>query len=149
MLGAEKITDAYGFAAGHHRSQTDKSGQPYVRHCIRVAFAVKDLGPEYELVGLFHDIVEDTDCTLDQVRAGWGDVVAAGVEAMTVREGEDYLGQYIPRVLSNDHARAVKLADARDNLGRNDEIPDPEKRAQLREKYNRVILLLEKAAGGR
>lgn len=143
MLSAENITDAYGFAARWHRTQIDKAGQPYIRHCIRVAFAVKDLGPEHELVGLFHDIVEDTQCTLDEVRQGWGSVVANGVDAMSIRPNEDYFGAYIPRVLSNPHARAVKLADARDNLARNDQISNPEKRARLREKYLAVISLLE------
>lgn len=144
-LDSGAISEAYAFAAMKHRHQTDKVGGPYVRHVIRVAFAVKDLGPEYELVGLFHDIVEDTDCTLDEIRAQWGDAVAAGVDAMTHRDGEDYFEDYLPRVMANDHARAVKTADATDNLGRNAQIPDPQRREALKRKYEKVLGILADA----
>ena len=59
------------------------------------------MGPEYELVGLFHDLVEDTPCTLDDIRETWGATIADGVAAMTHREDEDYFGEYLPRVMQN------------------------------------------------
>ena len=102
----ELIARGYAFAADFHRTQLNKAGEPYIRHPIRVAFEVAHLGPEYELVGLFHDLVEDTDCTLDDIHKTWGGTVADGVAAITHHENEDYFGEYLPRMMRNPHALA-------------------------------------------
>lgn len=142
-LSPELISRGYAFATRHHVQQVDKAGEPYIRHPIRVAFAVAHMGPEYELVGLFHDLVEDTACTLEDIRETWGPVVADGVAAITHGDGEDYFETYLPRVMQNAHARAAKEADARDNIGRLHQISDTEKRAWLEAKYKKVLALLE------
>lgn len=139
----ELISLGYAFAARHHLKQIDKAGEPYIRHPIRVALAVAHLGPEYELVGLFHDLLEDTECTLDEIRETWGAAVADGVAAMTHCDGEDYFGDYLPRVKRNAHARAAKAADARDNFNRLDQITDTETRTWLHAKYQKVLESLE------
>lgn len=138
----EMISRGYAFASDHHRNQLDKAGGPYIRHPIRVAFGIAHMGPEYELVGLFHDLVEDTACSLDDIRKMWGKTVADGVAAITLHENEDYFEEYLPRVMQNPHARAAKEADARDNLGRLNQISDANKRATMEGKYRKVLDLL-------
>jgi len=138
----EMISRGYAFASGHHRTQLDKAGGPYIRHPIRVAFEIAHMGPEYELVGLFHDLVEDTACSLDDISKMWGATVAAGVAAITLLDNEDYFEEYLPRVMQNPHARAAKEADAHDNLGRLHQISDTNKRATMEDKYRKVLDLL-------
>ena len=141
-ITAELISHGYAFAAEFHRHQVDKAGEPYIRHPIRVAFQVAHLGPEYELVGLFHDLVEDTPCTLEEIRTTWGETVADGVAAITHDEDEDYFGDYLPRIMENPHARAAKHADASDNLNRLHQISDDAKRSKMESKYRKVLDLL-------
>jgi len=138
----DMISRGYAFAAEFHRTQLDKAGEPYIRHPIRVAFEVAHMGPEYELVGLFHDLVEDTACTLDDIRKTWGATVADGVAAITLHKDEDYFAEYLPRVMQNPHASAAKKADANDNLKRLHQILDADKRARMEAKYRKVLDLL-------
>jgi len=138
----ELIARGYAFAADFHRTQLDKAGEPYIRHPIRVTFEVAHMGPEYELVGLFHDLVEDTACTLDDIRKIWGATIADGVAAITHHGDEDYFAEYLPRVMQNLHARTAKKADANDNLKRLHQISDTDKRATMEAKYRKVLDLL-------
>ncbi|GBF27060.1 GTP pyrophosphokinase [bacterium MnTg02] len=142
QITPELIARGYAFAADFHRTQLDKAGEPYIRHPIRVAFEVAHMGPEYELVGLFHDLVEDTACTLDDIRKIWGATIADGVAAITHHEDEDYFAEYLPRVMQNLHARTAKKADANDNLKRLHQISDADKRATMEAKYRKVLGLL-------
>ncbi len=143
MSDVELICDAYALAAQKHRSQTDKSGVPYFYHCLAVAGAVRELGPTYEMVGVLHDIVEDTDCSLDEIRSAFGEEVCNGVDAMTHRADEDYFSEYLPRLEKNIIAIAVKLADARHNFSRTSQLESEEKRKRYAEKYAKVIQKLE------
>ena len=138
-LPGEAVADAYALAATLHRSQTDKLGAPYVHHVLRVAAAVRDEGPAYEVTAALHDAVEDTPLTLAAVRERFGDEVADAVDAMTKRPGEDYAASYLPRVAANRIARVVKAADSADNLGRIGLLTDPAVRARLRARYEAVL----------
>lgn len=95
--------------------QTDKAGKPYINHPAHVASLVSS--DEEKAVAWLHDVVEDTDTTLDNLRgAGLSEDVVQAVDAMTHREGEDYLTVYIPRIACNSLARSVKLADLSHNM---------------------------------
>ena len=96
-----------------HRDQVDKSGVPYVFHPFHVAEQMDD---EISCaVALLHDIVEDTPCTVDDLRAqGFPDAVCDAVALLTHRDGEAYL-DYVRRVKENPVAAKVKLADLRHN----------------------------------
>lgn len=143
------ICDAYAMAATAHRGLVDQTGSPFFHHILRVAAAVRDAGPRYEIVAALHDTVEDTDVTLEQVEARFGPEIAAAVDAMTHREGEDYFEAYLPRVLANPIARRVKFADSTDNLARVTAENSPEEwRAELRHRYERVLNLIHSASTG-
>jgi len=108
------LADAILLAAEQHRHQVDKAGQPYVVHPLRVMLAL-DTEPE-RLAGVLHDIIEDTDVTLDDLRvAGYPDEVLQALDCLTKREGETY-EQFVERAGANPIARRVKLADLEDNL---------------------------------
>lgn len=108
------LGEAIAMAARAHEGQVSKDGEPYVFHPIRVMLAGKT--DAERIVGVLHDVVEDTDVALDDLRSkGFSDEILAGVDAMTKREGEEYQ-DFIARCKANPIARRVKLADIADNL---------------------------------
>ena len=132
---------AIEIAARAHAGQVDKAGAPYILHPLRMMLSVESL--EARMAAVLHDVVEDCDVTLEQLRAeGFPASVIEAVEALTKHEGEDYEA-FIRRVAPNVLARQVKLADLRDNsdLSR---IANPTEKDRLRiEKYQRAIRSLE------
>ncbi|MDP9071058.1 MAG: HD domain-containing protein [Actinomycetota bacterium] len=142
--GSFGVDDALGIASRVHAAQVDKSGRPYIEHVRRVADAVADEGPDAVMAGLLHDVVEDGDLTLADLRAaGVPANVITAVDALTKRPGEPYL-EAVARASANPLARVVKLADNTDNA---DETRlsqlDAATAARLRRKYQqaRVVLL--------
>ena len=114
------LDDAIALAAEHFKGITDKVGRPYILHCVRVMMGVeppdiRDL-PDAQMVGILHDVVEDTDVTIDDLRdAGFSDAVVRGVDLMTHRSDVSY-ADYVVRLQPDPIAKAVKLSDLRDNL---------------------------------
>lgn len=111
---SEKLTTAIMLACEAHDGQTDRNGEPYILHPLRVMQAMSS--ETDRIVAVLHDVAEDFD-------AGWGritdgdfseDVVDA-IDALTRRKGEPY-SDFILRAAENDIARRVKIADVRDNL---------------------------------
>ena len=137
------ITRAYAFSMQCHGGQLYDTDHPYIWHVLDVARRLRPLGAKYEIVGVLHDTIEDTDTTLAEIESLFGAAVAAGVEAMTRREGERYFKEYLPRVMENDLARVVKFADSTDNLFRTHLIRDPEYRQKKVRKFTRVLTTLD------
>ncbi|MGK0365064.1 MAG: guanosine-3',5'-bis(diphosphate) 3'-pyrophosphohydrolase [Saprospiraceae bacterium] len=82
----KNIRKAYELAVDAHKKQRRKSGEPYVLHPIEVARITVDevgLGPTAVICALLHDVVEDTDVTLDDIREKFGDKVALIVDGLT------------------------------------------------------------------
>jgi (p)ppGpp synthase/HD superfamily hydrolase len=105
---------AIEIAATAHAGQQDKAGAPYILHPLRVMLAQKQ--PAQRIAAILHDVVEDTPWTLEQLRAeGFSDDVLSAVDALTKREGEDYFA-FVDRAGRDPVARAVKIADIRDNM---------------------------------
>ena len=104
-----------------HREQEDKTGLPYVFHPFHLAEQMKD---EYTTVcALLHDVVEDTDCTLDDLRSmGFPDAVVDTLALLTHDPAVPYM-DYVKVIADNPIARKVKMADLRHNsdLSRMDE----------------------------
>ena len=104
---------AISIAATAHAGQIDKAGRPYILHPLRVMLALD--ATDDQIVGVLHDVVEDTDLTLESLRAeGFSEVVLAALASVTKREGEDY-PTFVLRAAANPIGRRVKLADLRDN----------------------------------
>ncbi len=107
------LEKAIELAVRAHVGQVDKAGEPYVLHPLRVMLAVS--GGEERIVGVLHDVVEDTAWTLDALRAeGFSRRVIEALDSVTRRQGEDYM-VFVRRAAADAIGRQVKLADLLDN----------------------------------
>jgi GTP diphosphokinase / guanosine-3',5'-bis(diphosphate) 3'-diphosphatase len=87
---AVEIEKAYQMAVEAHKYQRRKTGEPYIFHPIAVAkicFEEIGLGPTAVICALLHDVVEDTDVTLDQIKAAFGEKIALIVDGLTKLDG--------------------------------------------------------------
>ena len=123
-----------------HKDQLDKGGLPYVFHPFHLA---EQMDTEAEIcTALLHDVVEDTGCTLDDLRAeGFTEEIISAVSHMTHEKGTPYL-DYVRAMRSDPIARKVKLADLKHNstLERLDQ--PAEKDLKRREKYLKAMDIL-------
>ncbi len=140
------LEDTLIFVAQKHRGQTDKAGQPYIFHPIRVMENVgTDASDEEKMAALLHDVVEDCHVALDDLRAeGFPEAVVVAVDHLTKNEeSERDYQKAIERAARNPIARKVKIADLTDNM-RLDRIEEPsEKDVERIEKYRRAKEFLE------
>ena len=120
-----------------HKDQTDKSGMPYVFHPFHLAEQMKDEATT--IVALLHDVVEDTDITINDLqKMGFGPEVLEAIALMTHAPDTPYM-EYVAQIKTNPIARAVKLADLKHNsdMTRLESItPYDKERAQ---KYKKAI----------
>lgn len=108
------IERAIEIAARAHAGQVDKAGAPYVFHPLRLMLSVDT--PEERMAAVLHDVVEDTSVTLADLEAeGFPSQVIEAVRVLTKLPGESRL-EAARRAVRNPIARAVKLADVRDNM---------------------------------
>ena len=124
-----------------HKEQVDKSGLPYVFHPFHLAEQMET--EDTTIVALLHDVVEDSELTLDDLRQmGFGDAVIAALALLTHDPAVEYM-DYVRAIKDNPIARAVKLADLRHNsdLTRLDTLD--EKVLARREKYLQAMTLLK------
>ena len=79
------IRAAYEFMLSKHQGQFRKSGEPYYHHPIEVAYIMVELhaGPSTIIGALLHDVVEDTDTTIEDIESRWGEDVAKIVDSLT------------------------------------------------------------------
>ena len=124
-----------------HKEQVDKSGMPYVFHPFHLAEQMQT--EETTVVALLHDLVEDTDYTIDDLTSmGFGKNITDAIALMTHADNVAYM-DYVRKIKNNPIAKAVKLADLKHNsdLTRLDVVD--EKALQRKEKYQKAIALLE------
>ena len=141
MIYTAKTKMALKLCFEAHKEQTDKSGMPYVFHPFHLAEQMKT--EETTIVALLHDLVEDTDYTIENLIAmGFDKAVTDAIALMTHADQVDYM-DYVRMIKENPIAKAVKLADLRHNsdLTRLDVVD--EKALTRREKYLKAIELLE------
>lgn len=79
------ISKAYGFASEKHQNQFRKSGEAYIIHPLEVAMILAELhvGPNTIIAGLLHDVVEDTDTSLEMISKEYSADVASIVDGVT------------------------------------------------------------------
>ena len=140
MIYTELTKKALKLSFEAHKNQVDKSGMPYVYHPFHLAEQMET--EETVVVALLHDVVEDTDYTLDDIRAmGFPDSVVEALALMTHDKSVTYM-DYVAKIKSNPIAKAVKLADLKHNsdLSRLDKVD--EKALKRVEKYAKSIKVL-------
>ena len=108
------IEDAIRLALDKHHGQTDKSGAPYILHPLRVMAQMQT--DTERIVAVLHDVVEDSDVTLDALRdMGYSEEIVAAIDHLSRREDESY-EQFIQRIKPHPLAVRVKLGDLTDNM---------------------------------
>jgi (p)ppGpp synthase/HD superfamily hydrolase len=135
------LDTAIKLATEGHAGQVDKVGQPYILHPLRVMLAMKT--ENERIVAVLHDAVEDTPWTCDDLywQHGFKPQIVQAVAVLTRGKDEDYF-EFIRRLMPNEIARAVKIADIRDNLDPSRELPDDPKAGARAEKYQRALAML-------
>ncbi len=120
------IERAYEAAARMHAGQSRNSGDPYITHPLAVATILAELGMPHDVIGaaLLHDTVEDTTYTIDELRADFGDDIAALVDGVTkldkVKYGDSAQAETVRKMvvaMSRDiRVLVIKLADRLHNM---------------------------------
>ncbi len=137
-----KILSAYQLAETAHGNQKRSSGEPYIIHPLSVASILVELGMDTDTicVGLLHDVVEDTDYTLDDIRKKFGQDVALLVDGVTklnripIFDKEQQQAENVRKILlamSHDiRVMIIKLADRIHNMRTLKYLP-PEKQRRI------------------
>jgi len=104
---------AIAIAEKQHTGQVDKAGRPYIDHPLRVMQAMSN--DAERIVAILHDVIEDTDCTLDQLATeGFPGYILEALDSVTRRDDETYEA-FVARAARNPIGRRVKYADLQDN----------------------------------
>jgi len=107
------LETALALASRAHTGTLDKGGEPCILHPLRVMAGVTD--PDAKIVAILHDVVEDTDVTMADLRTkGFSSAVLTAVELLTHRPEQSY-ADYVIACKADPLARQVKMADLRDN----------------------------------
>jgi len=123
----DRVHRAYDLAEEAHRPQRRKSGEPYILHPIAVAMIVANeigLGANPICAALLHDVVEDTDHTVKEIREMFGEDVAMLVNVVTKRKADKYetslqvdnYKQMLQSIHYDIRALLLKLADRLHNM---------------------------------
>ncbi len=141
-LDHDILVRAYKYSDVAHAGQVRHSGEPYVSHCVEVARILADLQLDTITVacGLLHDIVEDTDITVEDVAREFGPEVAQIVDGLTKianlpmssreeRQVENYR-KLLLSIAKDARVILIKLADRLHNMRTLDWLA-PEKRRRI------------------
>lgn len=132
-------------ATNAHQGQMDKAGEPYILHPLRVMFSRRS--ETERICAVLHDVIEDTDITLDYLRnEGFSEQVLSILDALTRRSNESY-DEFISRIIHNKIACHVKLADLCDNMDlsriENPSQNDYQRIEKYRKAADRILHVLE------
>lgn len=130
------LEKAIKIAVEAHAGQVDKVGQPYILHPLRCMLKVET--DVQRICAVLHDVVEDTDWTIEALQAeGFSVEVLETIDRLSRRENESY-DVFIGRVAENKNAIAVKISDLEDNLNVTRLTSVTEKDRSRLDKYIRV-----------
>lgn len=147
----KSIEEALITSCMFHKGQLDKDGLPVIYHPIFVMNSMDLDDLDGRKVGIFHDVIEDTDCTEQYLRAmGFANHIVDATVVITHKVGIKYL-EYIAEIKKNEIALRVKLKDIDHNMMRSRialarDVGDltKMKKAQGRiDKYTRALKILK------
>ena len=117
MDDSENIELALRFAKEKHKGQKRIGGEDYITHPVAVYETVKSWGFDEtsQIVALFHDLLEDTDATEEEIMKYGNHKILEAVKLLTKEKGYD-MAEYIGAIKKNPIAFAVKTADRLHNL---------------------------------
>ena len=106
MTPKEKI--AYEIAYKAHLGQVDKTGKEYINHPLTVASYCKT--EDERIVALLHDVVEDTDVTIEYLSKYFDEHIIEALKLLTHTSDVAYM-DYVAKIKQNVIAKNVKIAD--------------------------------------
>ena len=117
MTGSEKLQLAYEYAKEKHKGQKRIGGDDYITHPMAVCEIVKAKGLDesYQITALFHDLLEDTDATEEEILKYGSPEILEAVKLLTKNKGY-VMAEYIGAIKANPIAFSVKAADRLHNL---------------------------------
>lgn len=122
---SKKLEEALQIASEAHLGQEDKGGHPYIHHVITVSENARKIVRSWEvfdidflyhagIVGYLHDVLEDTDITIEDLRkCSFPDECILALEIIT-KQNDDY-NEYLQRIKYNKLASVVKISDMEHN----------------------------------
>ncbi len=139
------ISRAFKFAYNLHEGQMRKSGEPYICHPVAVAGILRDLGgsPVMVAAGFLHDVVEDTEITIEQIEELFGEEVRRLVEGVTKlskinfkskteSQAENFRRMFLA-MAQDIRVIVVKLADRLHNMRTLEAMPEHKRRSKALE----------------
>ena len=113
----QKLQLALSFAKAKHKGQKRIGGDDYITHPIAVSEIVKSQGfdENCQIAALFHDLLEDTDATQEEILEYGNQEILEAVNLLTKKKGYD-MAEYVSSIKQNPIAFAVKAADRLHNL---------------------------------
>lgn len=134
------LARAIEIAASAHIAQTRRDGSPYVLHPLRLMFTLS--GELEKMAAVLHDVVEDTDWTLEMLREeGFPEDLLTALDLLTHKESDSYAA-YVKKLAENPTARKVKIADLEDNMNLLQCPTISERDLKRTEKYHRYWTIL-------
>ncbi len=139
------IEKAYNFAREKHEGQVRKSGEPYITHPMNVAMILTTIYVDYETIcaGLLHDVLEDCDCTIEEMEQEFGQTITKLVRGVTklskihFSTENEYLIDYYRKIIvgMSEDVRVIiiKLADRLHNLRTLWAIPEDRQKVKAKE----------------
>ncbi len=160
-LDASLIHKAYAIAIQKHDGQMRKSGEPYIAHPVEVAYILTEmeLDPVCIVAGILHDLVEDTDTTIDEIRDVFGKEVAHIVGGVTKlgkltysskekRQAESFRKMLIA-IVNDLRVLLVKLADRLNNIRTLDYLSESARERIARETMEIYVPLADRLGIGK
>lgn len=133
--------EAVEIAYRYHKGQKDLDGKSVLLHPLAVALMGNN--DTERIVGVLHDVIEDTDCSFtDLENLGVSKNVINTLELLTHTEDESY-GKYLSRIITSGNiiALKVKINDLRHNISRNNE--DTEQKKRIKAKHQKALKKIE------
>ena len=140
------IEKAYRLAQKAHSEQRRRSGEPYIIHplCVGIILAELEMDADSIIAGILHDVVEDTDITLEQIRGEFGSEIAQLVDGVTKlgsltyfsdkdEEQAENLRKMFLAMAKDIRVIIIKLADRTHNMRTLRYMPEHKQKEKARE----------------
>ena len=134
------LEKAIHIAVNTHYNQKDKGGEPYIFHPLRVMDACASL--EARIVAILHDVVEDTDITIEMLRQEFPPQIIEALKLLTHNPDVPYM-DYVASIKKNTIAREVKIANLTDNSNVSRLSMITNKAIERLKKYNVALKILK------
>ena len=139
MIYTDNTKKAINIAYNAHMGQMDKFGIPYIFHPMHLAEQMDT--EESCIAAILHDVVEDTDVTIEDLEKDFSSEIVEAVRLLTRDKSGDYM-EYILKIKENPIAKKVKLADLQHNTDTTRLKKMTSKDIERNEKYQKALNIL-------